>query len=101
MSTSGDEIIDRCGLLLLRYRLLGGEAFFKMVTPVSQGRDGQAGEMGRLRVMLRFVPARALVLAFLALALFATLGVTGDVAQANAEKSDVIIKFAGPPNQAD
>ncbi|MCH7642259.1 MAG: hypothetical protein IIC30_03170, partial [Chloroflexi bacterium] len=50
---------------------------------------------------MNFVPTRALVLAFLALALFATLGVTGDVAQARGERSDVIITFAGPPNASD
>ncbi|MCH7594854.1 MAG: S8 family serine peptidase, partial [Chloroflexi bacterium] len=52
-------------------------------------------------MMLNFVPTRALVLAFLALALFATLGVTGDVAQARGERSDVIITFAGPPSASD
>ena len=51
--------------------------------------------------MLSFIPARTLVLAFLALALFATLGISGDTAPARGERADVLITVAGPPRQAD
>ncbi|MCH8816630.1 MAG: PKD domain-containing protein [Chloroflexi bacterium] len=51
--------------------------------------------------MLSFVPTRALAGAFLALALFATLGISADVAQARAGRSDVIIAFANPPGPDD